>query len=136
MIDAIDDCEVRAIGGRRDNHALCAGGKVRGGLFPRRENAGALERDVDAELSPRQRCRVLDGGYLDRAVADIDRVALDRDLAGKAAVHGIEAQQMGVGLDRGEIVDGDDLDVVTPRFGNGAKHVAADAAEPVDTDTN
>src|SRR5262249_60646611 len=110
--------------------------KVRGGLLPRRENARALERDVDAELSPRERCRVLDRSHLDRAVADVDRVALDRDLARKAAVHGIEAQQMGVGLDRGEIVDADELDVVTPRFGNGAQHVATDAAEPVDTDTN
>ena len=43
---------------------------------------------------------------------------------------------MGVGLDRGEIVDADDLDVVTSRFGNGAQHIATDAAEPVDTDTN
>jgi hypothetical protein len=28
---------------------------------------------------------------------------------------------MGVGLDRGEIVDADDLDVIAPRFGNGAQ---------------
>ena len=27
-------------------------------------------------------------------------------------MHGVEAQQMGVGLDRAEIVDGDDFDVV------------------------
>jgi flagella basal body P-ring formation protein FlgA len=43
---------------------------------------------------------------------------------------------MGVGLDRGEIVDADDLDVVTRRFGNGAQHVATDATEPVDPDSN
>src|SRR5262249_2616782 len=71
-----------------------------------------------------------------QAVADADRVALDRHLAGKAAVHGIEAQEMRIGLDRGEIVDADDLDIGAPRFGDGTQHVAADAAEPVDADTN
>ena len=35
----------------------------------------------------------------------------DLDLAGKATVHGIEPQQMRIGFDRREIVDGDDLDV-------------------------
>ena len=40
------------------------------------------------------------GRDLDGAVADADGVALDRHLAGKAAVHGIVAQQMRVGFDR------------------------------------
>ena len=69
---------------------------------------------------------------LDRAVAAIDRVALDRDFAGEAAVHGIVAQQMGVGLDRSEIVDGDDFDIVAPGLDGGAQNVAADAAKSVD----
>ena len=73
-------------------------------------------------------------GDLDRAVADADGVALDRHLAGEAAVHGVEAQQVRVGLDRAEIVDGDDLDVLAAGLDDGAQHVAADAAEPVDGD--
>ena len=80
--------------------------------------------------------RVLDGGHLDHAVADADGVALDLDLAGKAAVHGVEAQQMRIGFDRREIVDGDDLDVLAVCLGDGAQHVAADAAKSVDGDTN
>jgi len=51
-------------------------------------------------------------------------------------VYGIEAQQMRIGLDRGEIVDAHDLDIGTPRFGDGPQHVAPDAAEPVDAHTN
>ncbi len=47
-------------------------------------------------------------------------------------MHGIVAQQMGVGLDRGEIVDGDDFDIVAPGFDGGAQNVAADAAKSVD----
>ena len=51
-------------------------------------------------------------------------------------MHGIEAQQMRIGLDRREIVDGDDLDVPAVCFDDGAQHVAADAAESVDGDAN
>ena len=73
---------------------------------------------------------------LDRAVAAIDRVALDRDLAGEAAVHGIVAQQVRVGLDRGEIVDGDDFDILALGFDDGAQDIAADAAKSVDGNAN
>ena len=48
---------------------------------------------------------ILDRGDLDLAQPEIDRVADDLDLAGKAAMDAVEAQQMGVGLDRREIVD-------------------------------
>src|SRR6516225_4606563 len=136
VIDAIDHGEIDAISGRRHDDAFGAGGKMRGGLVLRGEDARALECNIDAEVLPRQRRRLLDGGHLDQAVADADRVTLDRHLAGKAAVHGIEAQQMRIGLDRGEIVDADDLDIGTPRFGDGPQHVPADAAEPVDAYTN
>ena len=44
----------------------------------------------------------------------------------------IEAQQMGVGLDRAEIVDADNLDIGAAGFGDGPQHVAADAAKAVD----
>ena len=44
----------------------------------------------------------------------------------------IVAQQMRVGLDRPEIVDADDLDILAPAFGDRAQHKAADAAEAVD----
>ena len=46
----------------------------------------------------------------------------------------IEAQQMGVGLDRAEIVDADHLDILAAGLGDGAQYIAADAAKPVDRD--
>src|SRR6202035_4579840 len=66
------------------------------------------------------------------AVADADAVALDRDLAGEAAVHRIVAQQMRVGLHRRQIVDGDDFDIVAVGLDDGAQNIAADAVETVD----
>ena len=64
--------------GRGDEHALGAGGQMRRGLVARGEDAGAFQRDVDAEVPVRQLRRVLDRGDLDLAAADVDRVAVDR----------------------------------------------------------
>jgi hypothetical protein len=41
---------------------------------------------------------------------------------------------MGVGLDRAEVIDGDDFDIVALGLENGPKDIAADAAKPVDRD--
>ena len=68
------------------------------------------------------------------AAADVDGVAVDRHLVREAAVHGVVAQQVGVGLDRAEIVDGHDLDVLAAGFDDGAQDVAPDAPEAVDGD--
>ena len=66
--------------------------------------------------------------------ADVDAVAVDLDLAGEAAVHAVVAQQVRVVLGREQVVDGDDLQVLAPGLGDGAQHVAADAAEARDCD--
>ena len=56
------------------------------------------------------------------------------DLAAKAAMHAVVFQQMRVGLDRAEIVDRDDLQIVAPLLVERAQHQPADAAEAVDRD--
>ncbi|MHC2730800.1 hypothetical protein ACVIEO_004309 [Rhizobium leguminosarum] len=133
MVDAEDDRQVSAIGGRRDDDALGTSRQVGGSLVAGGEDAGAFHRDVDAEFAVRKRCRILDRRDLDRlAVADDDRVALDLHRCREAAVDRVVAQQVGVGFNRAEIVDGDDFDVGAAGFDDGAKDVAADAAETVD----
>ena len=57
-------------------------------------------------------------------------VALDLDLAGKAAVHAIVSQQVRVVLGGKQVVDGDHLQVRALGLDHGAQHVAADAAKP------
>ena len=42
---------------------------------------------------------------------------------------GVVAEEVGVGLDRAEVVDRHDLDVVALGLDDGAQHVAPDAAE-------
>jgi hypothetical protein len=46
-------------------------------------------------------------------------------------MHGVEAQQMRIGLDRPEIVDGDDLDVLATGFRGGAQHETTNPPKPV-----
>ena len=69
---------------------------------------------------------------LNVSAADGDRVAVDRHFMREAAMHAVVAQQMRIGLDRAEIVDGDDVDVLAAGFMDGAQDVAADAAKSVD----
>lgn len=135
VVDAVDDGQVRAVGRSRDDDALGAGFQMSGCLVAGGEDAGALHGDVDAEFLVRQFCRIADRGHLDRlAVVDDDRVAVDLHVGRKAAVDGIEAQQVSVGLDRTEVVDGNDFDVRAAGFDDGAENVAADAAKTVDGD--
>jgi hypothetical protein len=133
VVDAEDDGEVGTIGRGRDNDALGAGGQVRRGLVAGGEDARAFERDIDAEFAVRQGRRVLDRGHLDRlAAADDDRVAADFDACRELAVDRVVTQQVCVGLDRAEVVDGNDLDIGAAGFDDCSQHVAADAAETVD----
>jgi hypothetical protein len=67
-------------------------------------------------------------------VPTIDRVAVDRHLAGEAAVHAVVAEQVGVGLDRPRSLMATTSMSLRPDSIDGAQHQAADAAEPVDGD--
>ena len=90
VIDAVDDGEIGAVRRRRDEHALGARLQMHRGLFLGGENAGALQRDVDAEIFPRQLAGILDRRDFDPSGAAVDAVALNLDLAGEATVNGIE----------------------------------------------
>jgi hypothetical protein len=134
VVDAVDDREVGMVGRRGDQHALGARVDMGRRRLLGGEEARALERDVDAQRLVRQLGGIALGGDLHLAAPDVDRIAVDLDLAVEAAVHRIEAEQVGIGLDRAEIVEADDLDVGAAGLGDGAQDVAADAAEPVDGD--
>src|ERR1700744_2716873 len=99
VVDAIDDRQIGAIGRRRHKHALRPRFEMGFRLLLGGEDAGAFERDVDAKLPMRQLGRIADRRDSDLLTVYDERVALDRDLAWKAAVNRIEAQEMRVGLD-------------------------------------
>src|SRR5271156_1444987 len=103
-----------------------------GGLLASGEDAGAFERDVDAERLVRQLGRILDRGDLYLVAVDHHRIALDLDLVRKAAVDAVEAQKGGVGFHWAQIVDGDDLDILAARLQDRAQHEPSDPAEAID----
>src|SRR5215213_8359248 len=131
MIDAVDDGEVDVVGRRRDQHALGSSLEMCRSLLLAGKQPGTFKRDVDAEILPGKLRRVANSQHLDRADSALDGVALDGDLAGKAAMNGVEAQEVRVGLRRREVVDRHHSDVLALRLNNGAQDIAPDAAESV-----
>ena len=136
VVHAVDDGLVDAVAGSGDDHALGAGFQVGGGLVLGGEEAGALKRDVDVERLVRQVLRIADRRDLDLAEAAVDPVLAGGHRAGKPAVDAVVAQQVGVGLDRAEVVDRHHLDVLAAMFDDRAQDEPADAAETVDGDAN
>lgn len=112
VVHSEDHGQIGVIRRCRYENALGASFQVGGSLLLRSKDPGAFERYIDAERLVRQFARISDRSHLDRTCAIIKRVASDLDLAGKAAVDRVEAQQMGIGFNRAEIVDRGDLDVL------------------------
>ena len=100
------------------------------------EDAGAFQRDVHAQLPVRQLGGLLDGGDFDLVAGGGHDVAIHRHRGGKAAMHAVIAQQMGVGLHRAQIVDRHDLDIAAAAFHDRPKHQPSDAAEAVNCNPN
>ena len=87
-----------------------------GGAVAVGEAAGAFHDDIDAEVAPG---KLLGGGLREHGhvlAVGLELLAGDGDLAGKAPMHAVELEQMGVHLGRAEIVDRDEIEILAPRF--------------------
>ncbi len=111
MVDAKNDGAVGIIAEGADQHALGAGFQVQRRLFLGGEDAGAFQGDVDAQILVRQLGGVLDRRHLHAVTRGGDDIAIHRHGGGEAAMDAVIAQQMGVGLDRTQIVDRHHFDV-------------------------
>ena len=136
VVDAQNEVGVRglcALRGRREDHLAGAGLEVEGGVGTGAEAPGALDHDVDAELVPRQRGGLALRRGEDPVVVDLQVAVAVADRARKAAVDGVEGEQVRERGGVGHVVDGDDLEVGAS-FDGGAQHAPSDAAEPIDGD--
>ena len=100
------------------------------------EASGGLEHDVDAEVLPRQRRRILLGEDSDLVAVDGDRAVRRRDVALVRAVHRVVLEEVRERLRIGQVVDGDELDVGDTLLLRGAKHLSSDASKAVDANAN
>src|SRR6056297_4276185 len=132
MVDAVNDGAVGTLRGGRDKDPLGTVLEVDGGFVPVGEDAGTLHHDIN--ILPWKLGRGAQSGDANRAEANVNAVIGGRDGGGKAAMHAVEFQKVGIRLNRGEIVDGHDMQVGAAGFNNRAQHVAPDASKAVDGD--
>src|SRR5690606_4504938 len=118
---------------RRDQHPVRTRLEMRRRLLLRREEARALEDDVDAEALPRQLRRVALLTDANPVAGDDEILAIDRDFERERPVRRVIAGQMRVRARVAEIVDRDDRDLVRSlALVERAQDVAPDAAVTVD----
>jgi hypothetical protein len=103
---------------------------VAGRSVARAELASALDDDLYRLALPGQERRLTDGADRNLASVDEQEVAVQSDIQVEPTEGAVPAQQVPQRLGVGDVVDGDDLEVVALR---GASQVgAADAAKSVD----
>ena len=136
IVDAEHDRQVFALGGRADDDLLRAAAVD---MCPRlvgaREASRGLDYKLDAQFVPGDRGGVALRNHFDPLAVDADGAVDGADLAGEGAVGAVVFQKMGVGLWIGEVVYGNDFDVIRMVVVDSLEDLAADAAEPVDADS-
>jgi hypothetical protein len=133
FVDAEDDRDVLALGRGADDDLLGAGIDMRLRLGGVGEDPGALEDDVDPEVSPRQGGRVAFGKDLDLAAINDDRRVAGTDVSRICPVCGVVLEQEGVHLRVDQVVDRHDLHVRGP-LDECLERLPTDPAEAIDTD--
>ncbi len=129
-VDAQHDRDVRSLGRRRDDHLLRAGRQMLCGGLAIGEEARRFEHDIDAEVFPGKLSRILDGQHLELVTVHRDARFARLDCGVQVAQHGVVLEQVGQRGGAGQVVDGDEIDIVVAE--RGPHDVAADAAKSVD----
>jgi hypothetical protein len=106
---------------------------VLGGVVALGEEAGRLDHDVDAEVTPGQGGRIALGQHLQLLAADGQRTLADLDGLREAPEDRVVLEQVAHGRGVDQVVDGDELDVGSRRVRR-AEDVAPDPPETVDPD--
>ncbi len=126
------------VGTRRrcgDHDLLGAGIEVLGGVLTVGEEAGRLDHDVSAELSPGKRARVALGEHPDLAAVHRDTAVGHLDGPRERAVVRVVLEQVRDRLAIDEVVQREPLDVRVA-LDRRPEHVPADSPKSVDADSN
>ncbi len=107
-----------------------------GGLVTVIKGAGAFKGDVDIHLTPWQFAGVTGCGDLHGATASINEITANGNITPETAMNTVVTEQMGEGFDRGCAIDGHHLNIIPALFDNTAQDRSANAAKPVNSNTN
>ena len=135
VVDAEHDRVVGIGGGSGDDHLARTRVEVLLRSLTGREEPGRLEDDIDAELTPRQCCRIALREHLHLLAAGVDNAVPERHLSRERAEHRVVLEEMRHRRGVAEVVDRDDLDV-GPELLLGPEEIPPDASETVDADAN
>ncbi len=137
VVDAQDDGQVHAVGrlGRSGDDDLFGPAHVAvyGGLLAVAKDAGRLDHDVHAKVTPGQLGRVALGKGLDLFAVDDELALTDLDIGREAAIVRVIFEQIGQHLSVGQVVYGNDLHLFTMVFPDNAIDLPADSPETVDS---
>ena len=114
VVDAEHDGEVRVGRGRGDDDLLRAGVEMLLRGLAVGEEPGRLDRDVDAELAPRQLRGIPLRDELDLVAADADEAVAGLDRRVERPEHRVVLEQVRHRLRVAEVVRGHDLEVAAP----------------------
>jgi len=132
VVDAKDQGSVGPVGGRGDDDFFYRTTEMLLCVNALREEAGGFDDDVRADAGPIDFGRILHLENLEGFALDGDGVVGVSDVVREIAKDGIVFEQVREGLGVGDVVDGDELDVLVVE--RGAHDVPSDAAEAVDAD--
>ena len=132
MVDPVDEGRVCVVARGRDDDQWCATLEVLSGSISLREDAGAFDHDVDAQIAPRESFRVTLAENSNLLAVDADATLGRLDRQRQLTHHRVVFEKVSHRFERPEVVHRDDLDIGLQLAGS-AKEVAPDTAESVDT---
>src|SRR6266511_4146907 len=134
VVDAVGHGEVGVLRRRRDEHPRRAGLEVALGLLPIGEEAGALEDEVHLVRGVGEVRRRLDRRDLDLLPVHHDPLLRRLHVGIERTVDGVVLEEVRERLRVGQVVDGDELEVLLAALERSANDTPTDATEPVDCD--
>ena len=136
LVHAHHDRNVFALGRRGDDDLLRTAVDVLLGGVGVGEPSGRLEHQIDAQVLPRERGRILLGEDANLVAVDGDRTVFGADLAGIRPVDRVVLEQVRQRFGVRQVVDRHELDVRNFLQARGAQDLPSDAPEAVDSDAN
>ena len=136
VVNAVDHSRIGIFTGCRDNHLTGTSANMRFSFAAICEQTCAFKHHIYFQRRPRQFGRVANGGHADAVAIDRQALLIMLDSCVERAVNRVVLEQMSVDRTVTQIVDCDDLQVLTVALGiQCAQDVTADSAKTIDCDS-